>query len=366
MKHISILGNDTQFGNFCWPSVARLQDSRLVMVCSGHRLAHVCPFGKVVACVSEDDGLTWSEPITLIDTPLDDRDAGITPFGDGFIVTTFNNTRAFQLGHISKRPIPAEHERLIRERVVQITDEEERAYLGSSYYYFGPDMKERFHGMLGVSAPHGMSLLSDGRLMYVGREAENACISRSNSRHLDRIGVIFSEDGVHFSEVTWLEGLLPGFPEGTFLCEPHGIELRDGRILILSRVERPGQSFTIYQSVSRDGGKSFSRPMPLCIPEEELSGSPPHLLEARDGTVILTYGYRLRPYGQRARISRDGGETWSREIILREDGVNWDLGYPATVERTDGSLLTVYYQIPEGKENRAILGTIWRPEEHAL
>ena len=92
-------------------------------------------------------------------------------------------------------------------------------------------------------------------------------------------------------------------------------------------------------------------------------GAPPHLYETGDGTVVLSYGYRLPPFGQRARISRDGGVSWSREIVLRDDSISSDLGYPATVELRDGSLLTVYYQIPTGKENRAILATKWNIAE---
>lgn len=79
--------------------------------------------------------------------------------------------------------------------------------------------------------------------------------------------------------------------------------------------------------------------------------------------MVLTYGCRKAPFGQRARVSRDGGESWSREIVLRADGKNWDLGYPATAECADGSLLTVYYQALPQDINRSILYTKWRTEE---
>ena len=364
MKHSVILANDSLFGNLCWPSVARLKDGRLVMVCSGHRLAHVCPFGKVVACVSEDDGKTWSEPITLIDTPLDDRDAGITPWGDGFLVTTFNNTRKLQLDHLEKHHKTDERKRLVRERLAQITDEDEATYLGASCYCFDSNFKEQYHMMLPLSAPHGMSLLNDGRLMYVGRAAANSCVSGASKT--EGIGVIFSEDGKNFGEITWITLPTDTLPSTALFCEPHGIQLRDGTILIQIRLQGhdvDNSHFTIWQGVSTDGGKTFDTPKPLCIPDEPMYGAPPHLLECSDGTVVTVYGYRLKPYGERARISRDGGKTWSREIILRDDSPSGDLGYPATVECKNGELLTVYYQIPQGKENRAILATRWNPSD---
>ncbi len=61
----------------------------------------------------------------------------------------------------------------------------------------------------------------------------------------------------------------------------------------------------------------------------------------------------------RARISRDGGVTWSDEITLRDDAGCWDLGYPATVQRADGKLVTVNYYNDAPQEERYIAATIW-------
>ena len=82
---------------FAWPTAAKLQNGKIAVVASGFRLRHVCPFGKTVISYSDDDGKTYSPPIPVIDTVLDDRDGGILPFGkSNVIVTSFNNTVAFQ------------------------------------------------------------------------------------------------------------------------------------------------------------------------------------------------------------------------------------------------------------------------------
>ena len=59
----------------------------------------------------------------------------------------------------------------------------------------------------------------------------------------------------------------------------------------------------------------------------------------------MVYGRRKAPCGERAIVSYDDGMTWSKEIILNEepDPDCSDIGYPATVELTDGDLYTVYY-----------------------
>ena len=72
-------------------------------------------------------------------------------------------------------------------------------------------------------------------------------------------------------------------------------------------------------------------------------GNPPSLVKLKDGRLAITYGFRDEPYGIRAKLSSDNGETWSDEIVLRDDGGNWGLGYPRTAQRADGKMVTVYY-----------------------
>ena len=137
MRHFSIMQRDDIFGNFCWPSIARLQDGRLITVASGLRMNHVDPFGKVVACFSEDEGKSWSEPIVLINTPLDDRDAGILPYKDGFLLLSFTCDREglqFYYNRSEGHPDTEEKCKLYLDAMNKITDEDEKEYHGSTLY----------------------------------------------------------------------------------------------------------------------------------------------------------------------------------------------------------------------------------------
>ena len=89
-------------------------------------------------------------------------------------------------------------------------------------------------------------------------------------------------------------------------------------------------------------------------------GNPPTLTRLLDGRICLTYGHRDAPYGIRARLSADGGATWSEEIILRSDGGNHDLGYPRTVQRPDGTIVTIYYYNDTPTSERYISATLWK------
>jgi len=89
-------------------------------------------------------------------------------------------------------------------------------------------------------------------------------------------------------------------------------------------------------------------------------GNPPHLLKLADGRLCLTY--RAKPFGIFARLSSEGGQTWSPPITLRADGGGRDIGYPRSVQRSDGKVVTVYYFWDErtGPE-RYVAATIWTP-----
>lgn len=110
--------------------------------------------------------------------------------------------------------------------------------------------------------------------------------------------------------------------------------------------------------LSPDDGRSWYR---LEEPNINNAGNPATLTRLADGRIALVYGWRLPPYGIRGRISEDDGQSWSDEFILRDDGSNWDLGYPRTVQRADGKLVTVYYFNDARGKERHIAATIWDP-----
>jgi hypothetical protein len=85
-------------------------------------------------------------------------------------------------------------------------------------------------------------------------------------------------------------------------------------------------------------------------------------LRLADGRLCLTYGYRAKPFAMQALLSSDAGKTWSAPVVLRQDGGGRDIGYPRSVQRPDGKIVTIYYFWDEktGPE-RYIAATIWNP-----
>ncbi len=112
----------------------------------------------------------------------------------------------------------------------------------------------------------------------------------------------------------------------------------------------------IYRSY--DNGESWTF---VNQPVIQIGGNPPSMVRLNDGRLVLTYGYRIAPFGIRAKISKDNGLSWGEEIILRKDGGGGDLGYPRTVVLPDGKLVTAYYFNKAADKERSIESTIWDP-----
>ena len=56
---------DGYFKYQAWPTVAKDEKGVLYVGTSGHRLGHVCPFGKNYLYISRDDGKTWEGGLLL-------------------------------------------------------------------------------------------------------------------------------------------------------------------------------------------------------------------------------------------------------------------------------------------------------------
>lgn len=338
-----ISNDDSIFNYFGWPTVARLKNGSLAIATSGFRLAHVCPFGKCVVSFSKDEGKTWSFPTPVIDTLLDDRDGGITAFGESsVIVTSFNNAVGFQResGIAKFDSAPGGRVEVHKNRtafanayldVVETEYPDWRKYLGSTFR-ISHDNGITFGEIktIPVTCPHGPTEMPDGTLLYVGRKfSEND--SFRDERHLACYKVF--PDGEYE-----LIGEIENVGEGYNSCEPHTILLKDGTLITHIRMEGHGH-FSIYQSESADGGKTWTKPHQL-LPER--GGAPAHIIE-KDGVLISTYGYRQTPYGIRVMFSYDQGKTWDINHILVDSECSSDLGYPSSVILEDGNILTVYY-----------------------
>lgn len=349
--------NNVINGYFAWPSVTKLQDGRLAMVASGFRYAHICPFGKTVICYSEDEGKTWSRPMPIIDTPLDDRDSGICTFGEkGVVVTSFNASCDEQREYVNltigvhrktddEKAYILSHLKLVDQKC------DESKFLGSTFVMsndggktFDDDVR-----LIPISSPHGPCAIDDNTLLYVGTK-----VVRDNTDEKKYIAAYILRSDKTFEEI----GRIPDCEETDCGCEPYAF-IDGNKIIVHIRVSR--EKFTLYQSESYDMGRTFTQPHQIL---SDFGGAPAHIFKHSSGALVSVYGVRSKPYGIKAMFSYDGGETWDIDNVIYETESSHDLGYPCSVELSDGSILTVFYArtIDEGTP-AVIMQTNWRFEK---
>jgi hypothetical protein len=338
-----------------WPTLARRRDGELWAVWSGAREGHVCPFGKVEAMTSRDDGATWTWPRTLLDSAIDDRDAGVLETAKGtLLVTTFTSLAYEPMLEAAEKKEPGaagawEPARLRAWQAVhgRLNAEGRKAELGQWLLRStdgGTTWSARTPTI--VNSPHGPVPLADGRLLYAGKELWTAA---------KRIGVCESlDDGQTWR---WLAAIptRPGDEVVRGYHELHAVETADGRVLAHIRNHNKTNAGETLQSESNDGGRTWSEPRSIGV-----WGLPSFLLRLRDGRLLMTYGHRRPPFGNQARLSEDHGRTWSEPLILSGDGVAGDLGYPSTVELADGSLLTLWYEKMKDSPRAVLRQARWR------
>jgi hypothetical protein len=298
---------------------------------------------------SDDDGRTWSWPRTLLDGPIDDRDSGVVETAKGtLLVTTFTSLAYEPTLTKANQEKKWDHAKLAEWNAVnsRLPAEGRKKELGVWMIRStdgGVTWSARYDSL--VNSPHGPIQLSDGRLLYAGKDLW---------REGERVGVCEStDDGQSWR---WLADITPreGDKHSEY-HELHAVEATDNRIIVHIRNHNSANDRETLQCESVDGGKTWSRPRSIGV-----WGLPSHLLRLRDGRIVMSYGHRRAPLGNQARISTDCGHTWSEPIVLSADGVTGDLGYPSTVELADGTLLTVWYEVTKGVKNATLRQARWR------
>jgi hypothetical protein len=136
------------------------------------------------------------------------------------------------------------------------------------------------------------------------------------------------------------------------------VRLSENRLVTALRVRGPDGKSWIDVYASSDNGAHWeqaSRPV-----ADTGRGNPASLIRLRDGRLCLTWGQRREPFTIRAIFSDDQGETWGGEFVVHAGGVEPDLGYPRTVQRPDGNLVTVFYFNEANRNERFLARTIWK------
>jgi hypothetical protein len=199
-------------------------------------------------------------------------------------------------------------------------------------------------------------ILPDGTILIFGFAGETSC-----SEYGSMPVVYRSIDGGASWKMIAKITPIPRFPM-SIMADP--LLMNNDEIIVSVRRQGRGLENALTQVyLSKDEGLNWEY-----LSEPCKVGAPSTMVQLPDNRIVCTYGMRAGNPGIRAAISEDFGRTWDDNIIIRDDGANCDLGYPRTILRNDGKLVTAYYHnIPDKSIGtklglggiRHIAATIW-------
>lgn len=338
IKDIIIYQDTAFYASF--PSVIKRPDGELVVafrrapdrkIFGENGTSHVDPNSYLVMVRSKDHGETWTKKPELIHAhPFGgSQDPCLLQLHDGTLLCSSYGwafVRPDGLPHLKQPYFEAGGAIFLGGYLLHSTDG------GKSWQdaVYPPHIKpEIYYNAYGIPIPaynRGALYESEnGRILWIVAAHDS---TKTTSNHL-----IVSKD----KGTTWTYVAPVATDAKVAFNEASVIETPKGDIVGFLRTANFGDQAVI--SRSKDGGKTFN------WESMGFQGHPLNALQLPDDKVLLTYGYRHKPFGIRARIlnSECTDFATSQEIVLREDGGNSDIGYTWPVQLDPNHVLVVYY-----------------------
>ncbi|NOS69194.1 MAG: exo-alpha-sialidase [Verrucomicrobia bacterium] len=261
--------------------------------------------GRAMIMRSTDEGKTWSKPVTLIDTPADDRHPAFVELRDGTLLCSiFTYSGEPENGDWGKESSLAVRVRFIRSFDGGRTWEKKSRQLQTPFSYDETD------------GP--LVRLKDGSVLV-------AVNGRAPSGPPDQAAVLRSTNRGR----SWK--LLSTIKTAHDMQEVTVAELPDGQLVMMARPEGD-------ICWSRDHGRTWTPPVTFGF-----RMFAPSLYVLRDGTLVCLHGsYAPGHGGLRVIFSTDGGHTWIAPGKDHGFLVDNSYGYGKAMELPNGSLFITY------------------------
>jgi sialidase-1 len=249
---------------------------------------------------STDQGKTWSQPLTLLDTPDDDRHPGWVELPDGTLLCSLFTYTGAELADFVKHPQDAHRTVIIRSMDHGKTWEPELIRPPS------PFIADESDGPM-IVMKDGSALLTISGIEKEGGPSR-AAVFKSHNRG-----------------ATWQ--LLSVIKTDHDLDEANATQLPDGRLVLMARPEGD-------ICWSSDQGRTWTNPVAF-----GMRMYAPSLYALHDGTLVCLHGcYTPGHGGLRMILSADGGRTWTAPAKDYGFLVDNCYGYGKAMELDDGSL----------------------------
>jgi hypothetical protein len=147
---------------------------------------------------------------------------------------------------------------------------------------------------------------------------------------------------------TWIEQGRIHTDTNYQLLEPSLYRTESGKLVAFIRTQDPKADpenallrTPLVTTESFDDGKTWSEIEFQNITTPNTYG----VMRLNSGNVLLTYGYRYEPFGIHAVVMNAECSNLDdvEELVVRDDGGGYDVGYTSAVQMDDGRILITYY-----------------------
>ena len=346
-KRVTVVGENGGY----FPVVARMKDGRIAAILRGGG-THIDVRGRLDVVFSSDEGETWTMPQIVVDGPNDDRNPAFGVAPDGTLVLAYLVAYGYPPNKSEAELRKIGPANFLRGSGIYIIRSHDHGMTWDA-----PTMINIFRGP--YPSPYGKILtLDDGSMLMTLYTTDNFLgvpMPRSGAQGQYAYTLRSFDHGKTWGQISLLGA---GFDETALL------QVRSKEIIAVMRSNSGAAESTtkgaLFLTRSSDYAKTWSSPERL-TKEQEI---PADLIELSDGRIILTHGQRNYPMGVQALVSSDGGRTFNLtdRLALAWFANNRDTGYPSSLVRKDGKILTLYYQMDDSKnqpQSAKCLALIW-------
>lgn len=312
----------------CYPTVAKLPDGRLFLVWTAQDTK-----ARIVGAFSADNGISWSVPEDLINTP------GFGDYDPNIILSS------------TEVQVYSTSTRVKGEILFSETWKTSRSFNGSRW---STPVRMPQHKRYVVGKIHVGVTLPDGTLLMPYSwdiPAEEGRPSETEGRMELKSGVLRSKDGGK----TWFPGAdvyanpprTSDFSTGG-VCEPSMVLLASGELYALFRTADEWH----YESRSKDGGLSWSVPSKSPLHGHNTPAAMTRLADLPDVVVVWNNSPRSR-WPLDVALSTDNCRTFSPPKTLANTP-GFQCSYPGVTQAQDGNLIVVWQQDRADKKGRDV------------
>jgi sialidase-1 len=331
--------------HFAFPDVARLKNGRFMTV---YRIGsgHAEKSGRILSQFSSD-GVNWEDfNYAINDNTIDDRDPSLTLLSDGRVILSWFKYR--------------------------YPDDYSEPWIHRIFFAVSDDNGLTFGNPVQVDPGEfdysAVAEMNDDGIWIDSRDGEEIKVYAASSRVVEtEYGLIIPayggnalnwqnmsktpKSGIFFfvskdNGKTWeMERVNAEVAQNVWLQEPALHIVDENRWILQVRTAvgtSPGNRGELMQSISDDGGKSWS-------PYEKLGlvAHAPEIIRLNNGALISSFRWldwenTIKRQAVSMIYSLDKGDTWSNVVEIRDCGLP-ECGYPGMVEIEDNKIVVVYY-----------------------